>query len=143
MGGNKWVKEKNLDKEGEGAGYQEECSETANLLSGTHSAAEESRAFSLWLADFGSQMRQRRGSPAGPTEVAAPGTAFPAAAAKQRDKSHPRLRPPNPSCSGSEASLEKQAEGRGNPSFWGLPTGVCGRGRSRLRKDEGGAVLPL
>ena len=45
MGGNKWVKEKNLDKEGEGAGYQEECSETANLLSGTHSAAEESRAF--------------------------------------------------------------------------------------------------
>ena len=44
VGGNKWVKEKNLDKEGEGAGYQEERSETANL-SGTHSAAEESRAF--------------------------------------------------------------------------------------------------
>ena len=44
MGGNKWVKEKNLDKEGEGAGYQEERSETVNL-SGTHSAAEESRAF--------------------------------------------------------------------------------------------------
>lgn len=93
-----------------------------------------------------SQMRQRRGSPAGRAEVAAPATAVSAAgaAATQRtDKFHPRPRPSDPSCSGGEASREKQGAGRGNPSLWGLPTGVWGRGRSRVGEDEGGAVLPL
>lgn len=93
-----------------------------------------------------SQMRQRWGSPAGTAEVPAPGKAFPAvvaAVANPRDKSYPRPRRSNPSCSRGDASLEKQGAGKGNPSLWGLPTGVWGRGRSRFGEDEGGAVLPL
>ncbi|XP_045382172.1 uncharacterized protein LOC123620729 isoform X1 [Lemur catta] len=63
---------------------------------------------------------------------------------KELDKSHPRPRSSNPSCSGGDASPEKRGAERGNTSLWGHPTGVWGKGRSRGREDEeGGAVLPL
>ena len=146
MGGSEWAKEINLDKDGEGLGTRKNVQRPLTFSQGLTARRRRGHS-SQWLADVGSQMRQRRGSPAGPTEVAASGTAFPAAvasAAKQRDKSHPRPRPSNPSCSGGDASREKQGAGRGNPSLWGLRTGVWGRGRSRVREDgEGGAVLPL
>lgn len=46
----------------------------------------------------------------------------------------PQAPPVQSSGSKGDASLEKQGEGRGNPSLWGLSTGVWGKGRSRLER---------
>lgn len=61
--GGRLAKEINLDKDDEGAGYEEERPETASSLSETHSAAEASRAFQPVACNVGSHMRQRWDSP--------------------------------------------------------------------------------
>lgn len=135
VGGSEGAKEMNLGKDGQGAGYEEERPEIASLFSGTHSAVKTSRAFQPVACGCRVPDESTLGLFSRPAEVAAFGTAFPpavAAAAERQDKSHPRPRLSNPSCSGGNVSPEKKEAERGNPSLWGLPTGVWGRGRSRL-----------
>lgn len=96
MGGGGRARETHLDKDSEGTGCEEEHPETANSLSGTHSAAEAKPAFHPEARECRLPDAPTPGLSSGPAEVAAPGKAFPAAVAagaKQPDKSHPPAPP--------------------------------------------------
>ena len=136
------VKEKNLEKEGEGAGYQEERSETANL-SGTHSAAAESRAFQPvacghWFPDapmpgLSSQThrggRARNGLSSG------------------RSKAAGQIPPPAPPVQsillGKRRFSGGASGGEGKSKLLGSPDRCLWERAEPARKNEGGAVLPL
>lgn len=118
-----WAREKkNLDENSEGAACEEERPETASRSSGTHSTAETTRAFQL--AARGAQIagalpRASRGGRAwnGLCSSSSCGS-------KPSGQIPPQAPPVQSSGSKGDASPEKQGEGRGNPSLWGLSTGV-------------------
>ncbi|XP_045382173.1 uncharacterized protein LOC123620729 isoform X2 [Lemur catta] len=103
-------------------------------------AAEASPAFQP-AADGGSQMRRRQLSPARPAEVAAPGTAFPAAAAAAaRSWTNPTHGPARPIRLAPEATLPLRSEGRrGEIQVFGdtrqVFGGKGGAGVGRMRRE--------